>query len=92
MNRFHKARFFLFLVLAVALCMVCAPAAAVAGGPIIIDHSSTHLSNVPLSAITNAKTTLHIAYGHTSHGSQITDGMTGLVSYANAPYGGSTYR
>jgi PKD repeat protein len=91
-NRFDKARFFLFLVLAVALCMVCAPAAAVAGGPIVINHISTHLNEVPLSAITNARSTLHIAYGHTSHGSQITDGMTGLVSYANAPYGGSTYR
>lgn len=92
MNRFDKARFFLFLVLAVALCMVCAPAAAVAGGPIIIDHTSTHLDEVPLLAITDAKEDLHIAYGHTSHGSQITDGMTGLVSYAGAPYGGATYR
>jgi PKD repeat protein len=91
-NRFHKARFFLILVLAVALCMACAPVAAVAAGPIIIDHTSTHLAEVPLSAITSAKSTLHIAYGHTSHGSQITDGMTGLVSFANAPYGGSTYR
>jgi hypothetical protein len=91
-NRFQKARFFLIMVLAVALCMVCAPVAAVAGGPIIIDHTSTRLSEVPLSEINNAKATLHIAYGHTSHGSQITDGMTGLVSYANAPYGGSTYR
>jgi hypothetical protein len=91
-NRFDKTSFFLFMVLFVALCMVCAPAAAVAGGPIIIDHKSTHLSEVPLSAITSAKTTLHIAYGHTSHGSQITDGMTGLISYAHAPYGGSTYR
>lgn len=92
MNRFHKARFFLFVVLAVALCMVCAPAAAVASGPIIIDHTSTHLDEVPLSAIENAKSTLHVAYGHTSHGSQITEGMTGLVSFSNAPYGGSTYR
>jgi PKD repeat protein len=92
LNRIHKARFFLFVVLAVALCMVCAPAAAVTGGPIIIDHTDTHLNEVPLSAIQNARTTLHIAYGHTSHGSQITDGMNGLVSFQNAPYGGSTYR
>jgi PKD repeat protein len=91
-NRLYKARFFLIVVLAVALCMLCAPAAAVSGGPIIIDHTSTHLNEVPLSAITNARTTLHIAYGHTSHGSQITDGMTGLVTFPNAPNGGSTYR
>jgi len=30
-----------------------------------------------------AKSTLHIAYGHTSHGSQITTGMSGLVSFMN---------
>ena len=91
LNRLHKARFFLFVVLAVALCMVCSPAAAVAGGPIIIDHTSTHLNEVPLNAIENAKSTLHIAYGHTSHGSQVTTGMTGLTTFAGAPYGGSTY-
>jgi PKD repeat protein len=91
-NRLDKTRFFLFMVLAVALCMICTPAAAVAGGPILIDHTSTHLNEVPLSAIENAKSTLHIAYGHTSHGSQITDGMTGLTTFAGAPYGGATYR
>lgn len=30
-----------------------------------------------------AKATLHIAYGYTSHGSQLTSGMTGLVGFAN---------
>lgn len=92
MNRLHKTRFFLFLVLAVALCMVCVPAAAADTGPIIIDHTSTRLNEVPFSAIENAKSTLHIAYGHTSHGSQITTGMSGLVSFAGSPYGGETYR
>ncbi len=60
-------------------------------GAIIIDHTSTDLSFVPLDWIEEAKDILHIAYGHTSHGSQITTGMTGLVSFANAPNGGSTY-
>jgi PKD repeat protein len=90
-NRLQKTRFFLLLVLALTLCIFSAPVAA-ASEPIIIDHTSTHLNQVPLSAIQSAKSSLHIAYGHTSHGSQITDGMTGLVSFANAPYGGSTYR
>ena len=62
-----------------------------ASEPIIIDHSSTHLDEIPLSAIQDAKSSLHIAYGHTSHGSQITTGMDGLTSFAAAPYGGSTY-
>ena len=50
--------------------------------PIIINHTSTNLSLVPESAIERAKKTLHIAYGHTSHGSQITDGMTGLSQFS----------
>jgi len=92
LNRLPKERFFLIVVLAVALCMVCSPVAAAASEPIIIDHTSTRLDEVPLSAIQNAKSTLHIAYGHTSHGSQITTGMSGLVTFASAPYGGSTYK
>jgi len=63
----------------------------VATDSMIIDHRHTDLGDVPLEWITKAKTDLHIAYGHTSHGSQITTGMTGLVSFANAPNGGSTY-
>ena len=53
--------------------------------PIIINHTSTNLSLVPESAIERAKKTLHIAYGHTSHGSQITDGMTGLSQFPALP-------
>ncbi len=36
---------------------------------------------IPDSAIINAKNTLHIAYGHTSHGSQIITGMNDLPPY-----------
>ena len=60
-------------------------------GAIIIDHTSTDLSFVPLEWIEEARVGLHIAYGHTSHGSQITIGMAGLVNFAGAPYGGDTY-
>jgi hypothetical protein len=63
----------------------------VATGSMIIDHRCTDLDDVPLEWIDKAGTDLHIAYGHTSHGSQITTGMTGLASFANAPHGGSTY-
>jgi hypothetical protein len=52
---------------------------AAAGGPIIIDHRCTKLDSVPREWIEKAKSSLHIAYGHTSHGSQITTGMTGLA-------------
>ena len=50
---------------------------------IIIDHECTDITLVPESAINQAKSNLHIAYGHTSHGSQLTTGMNGLVGFAN---------
>lgn len=53
-------------------------------GAIIIDHACTDITLIPQSAIEQAKSTLHISYGHTSHGSQLTDGMTGLVEFANS--------
>lgn len=52
----------------------------------IVDHNCTHLSTIPLSFINQAKSVLHIAYEHTSHGSQITDGMTGLYQWKGSTY------
>lgn len=49
----------------------------------VVDHGCTDITQIPESAINTAKTNLHIAYGHTSHGSQLTTGMTGLVGFAN---------
>ena len=51
--------------------------------PIIIDHTCTDIAAIPQEWIEEAKQTLHIGYGHTSHGSQLTNGMTGLVNFAN---------
>ena len=48
-----------------------------------IDHTCTDLTQIPEQWLTAAKNELHIAYGHTSHGSQLTTGMAGLVSFAN---------
>jgi hypothetical protein len=53
---------------------------------IIVNHNSTNLNDIPLQWINEAKTRLRIAYGHTSHGSQITDGMDGLVSFKGNQY------
>jgi hypothetical protein len=52
----------------------------------IIDHNCTKLSSIPAEYITAAKQTLHIAYGHTSHGSQLTTGMEGLVAFKGNTY------
>jgi len=48
-----------------------------------IDHHCADKTQIPQNWIEEAKNTLHIGYGHTSHGSQITAGMSGLVSFAN---------
>jgi hypothetical protein len=52
----------------------------------IINHNSTKLSLIPSESIENAKNKLHIAYGHTSHGSQIITGMQGLVDFKGVIY------
>jgi hypothetical protein len=52
----------------------------------IIDHNCTNLDSVPESAIIQAKDSLIIAYGHTSHGSQLTTGMSGLVGFKGDLY------
>lgn len=54
------------------------------GEAIIADHTSTDITAVPQAWIEEAKRTLHIGYGHTSHGSQLSTGMTGLVGFANS--------
>jgi hypothetical protein len=51
-----------------------------------INHACTVLSSIPAEWIGAAKNTLHIAYGHTSHGSQLIDGMTGLQTWKGSVY------
>ncbi|RJR29598.1 MAG: hypothetical protein C4574_03360 [Candidatus Latescibacterota bacterium] len=57
-----------------------------AAGGIIVDHSCADLSAIPGQAIEAAKASLHVAYGHTSHGSQLVTGMTGLVGFLGDLY------
>ncbi len=52
-------------------------------GPLVIDHRHADITQLTSNQIQRAKDVLHIAYGHTSHGSQVTDGMSGLVGFAN---------
>jgi hypothetical protein len=53
-----------------------------------IDHRHTDLAQIPQAAIDQAKASLHIAYQHTSHGSQL---ITGMESLAAFPDFGSLY-
>jgi hypothetical protein len=50
---------------------------------IMADQNCTDFTGIPREWLERAKDTLHIAYGHTSHGSQITSGMAGLVEFIN---------
>jgi len=49
----------------------------------VVDHTSTNLSDIPEVWITQAKENLHIAYNHTSHGSQLISGMNALEDFPN---------
>lgn len=53
---------------------------------IVINHTQgnpTFFATLTETEVQHAKNTLHIAYGHTSHGSQLTTGMTGLNTFIN---------
>jgi len=70
------------------LALIFMLAAAGSRGQTLVDHTCTHLGSVPGSWITQAVADLHIAYNHTSHGSQIISGMNALETF---PAYGSTY-
>ena len=84
-----KANSFIFII-AIALLSGCEksedPDPDTNPTDMIIDHRCTNIETIPAEWITSAKQKLHIAYGHTSHGSQLTDGMTGLVGFLGSEY------
>lgn len=58
----------------------------VCSGAIVIDHIQAnpgYFAAMTQAEVQQAKNQLHIAYGHTSHGSQLTTGMDGLVGFIN---------
>ena len=59
---------------------------AVTGDDLIIDHTTVKLASIPSDWIIVAKENLSIAYSHTSHGSQLTEGMSGLISFKGESY------
>ncbi len=65
------------------LWVACPVVGAARSAPLVIDHTCTDIARIPVGAILAAKAMLHIAYGHTSHGSQVTSGMSGLVAFAD---------
>lgn len=79
---FWRVKEIAFLAGVSAACLLCANQ-GVAGQPLIIDHEDTDITQLTEAEINRAKQVLRIGYGHTSHGSQLTDGMDGLVNFAN---------
>lgn len=57
------------------LMAILSLAAALPGNATTINHLTADIWQIPASAIVQAKASLHIAYGHTSHGSQLISGM-----------------
>ncbi len=74
---------------ALAPVLVFLLATSATRGQMLVDHSCTDLDVVPDTAITKAAADLHIAYNHTSHGSQLVSGMNALASF---PDYGDTYQ
>ncbi len=48
---------------------------AIPASSVVINHETADIWQIPETAILQAKAELHIAYGHTSHGSQLISGM-----------------
>ena len=53
---------------------------------IIANHTKAKLTIISDEWIDSAKAKLHIAYGHTSHGSQLITGMDGLENWLGSKY------
>ncbi|MCD4845096.1 MAG: hypothetical protein K8R25_11485 [Methanosarcinales archaeon] len=77
----------ILILLFVMISLVALPHSVYAQA-IIIDHTNTDISKIPDEWITQAKSDLHIAYQHTSHGSQLVTGMNALENF---PAFGSKY-
>jgi hypothetical protein len=70
----------LFSVLPAAT-MVATFLAAAVGAQTLIDHTCTDVNAIPQSSIVQAVSSLHIAYNHTSHGSQLISGLNSLEDF-----------
>jgi hypothetical protein len=79
----HRLYLCTLLALALAACGSAGPGSTGTpvpsqSGLLIADHTRIDVA-VPDSAITQTAATLHVAYGHTSHGSQLVTGMEALA-------------
>ena len=83
-----RTLYYATLVLVIATTLAASACLAASPQGMIIDHTCTDLSQIPDYWLDQAKANLHIAYQHTSHGSQLITGMNALESF---PAFGSKY-
>lgn len=88
-----KKRYWMLLIMPFLLFALVAggylptkPAEAARTSAIIADHTSINIDKIPVSYIEQAKSLYRLAYGHTSHGSQIITGMRNLYESAGPLY------
>ncbi|GEM_PF-1958302 len=79
-NMIFSVSFFNYLAI-FSLAISFLPVSGNAQNGFVVGHNQTDLSQIPDTWITQAKADLHIAYNHTSHGSQLISGMNALESY-----------
>lgn len=58
-------------------------ASAERSAPLVIGHTNTNIHDIPDAWLEAAKTNLHIAYQHTSHGSQLISGLNAIKSFTD---------
>lgn len=71
----------------VSLLCLCLSVNFVRAEAVIIDHTCTDIGKVPVEFTGKAKAAFKVAYGHTSHGSQIVSGMEALRQSDPARFG-----
>ncbi len=70
-----------FYLAVVVVCLLFIQTRLVHAQALIIDHTCTDLGQIPDAWINTVKADLHIAYQHTSHGSQLVTGMNALKNF-----------
>ena len=79
-----KIKFVLFLFISGLIFQACDKNVSTPSN--VVEYSDLDISKIPDEWINLAKDKLHIAYGHTSHGSQLITGMTGLMEWKGDLY------
>ena len=76
----------LVMIIMFTIAAVFLPFEVLAQQAVIVDSRCTSPGQITVQWINQARVDLHIAYGHTSHGSQLISGMNGLAEWKGSLY------